>query len=352
MYKVLLVFDNYELMQQLQRLRVWGMGTEFEISKIFRDGKEAYQELKKRHYDLVFTEITTHGMDGLQLLRTAKREKLCDHIVLCSEIANFDYARQGIILGAFDYMVSPFEEDLFFSLLNRVKSENYVNLTVEINHCDEVLNLFRTHDSRIYNIFPKIVDEIYNKTGEMIHADKMIRSIYEQIIEGVYEENEWLDLYKDPQDFYGLDGIHEGNSLTYKKFYSQNMIRLYEIYNELFPKVTSKQIQEIITYILNNPESDLKERDMASKKYMNVSYFSTAFVANTGKRFVDYLLNVRLMRAAYLLKNSKLKIAEISRRLNYKDTGYFSRLFKKKYGVTPSEYRMPDISEECGGYYL
>lgn len=351
MYKALLVFENEELMRQVQYLRVWGTGTEFEIFKTLNDGEEAYQELKKRHYDLVLTEIKTREMDGLKLLRMARREKLCDHIVLCSEKADFDYARQGIILGAFDYMVSPFEEDLFFSLLNRVKNQTYVNLTIEINHSEEILGLFKTHDSQIYTVFPQIADNIYNETGEIIQADKMVRNIYEQIIEGVYEENEWLELYKDPHDFYALDGIQEADSLAYRKFYGKNIIKLYEFYNELFPKVTSEQIKEVIAYILDNPESDIKERDMALKMYMNVSYFSTAFVANTGKRFVDYLLNVRLMRAAYLLKSSKLKVSEISMRLNYKDTAYFSRLFRKKYGVTPSEYRMSDNLEKCGGCF-
>lgn len=346
MYKALLVFENEKLMRQIQQLRVWGTGTEFEIFKTLQYGEEAYQELKKRHYDLVLTEVKTQGIDDLKLLRMARREKLCDHIVLCGETPDFDYARQGIILGAFDYMVYPFEENLFFSLLNRVKNESYVNLTIEINHSDEILGLFKVHDRQIYSIFPQIVDNIYNETGEIIKADKMIRNIYEQIIEGVYEENEWLDLYKDPHEFYGLDGIQEGDSSAYRKFYGQNIIKLYEIYNELFPKVTSGQIQEVIVYILNNPENDIKERDMALKMYMNASYFSTAFVANTGKRFVDYLLNVRLMRAAYLLKSSRLKISEISTRLNYKDTAYFSRLFKKKYGVIPSEYRMGDAAEK------
>lgn len=343
MYKALLVFENEKLMRQVQRLRVWGTGTEFEIFKLLKDGEEAYRELKKRHYDLVLTEIKTTGMDGLKLLRMARMEKLCDHIVLCSETADFDYARQGIILGAFDYMVYPFEENLFFSLLNRVKNESYVELTIEMNHSDEILGLFRVHDSQIYNAFPQLVDNICNETGEIAKADGMIRDIYEQIIEGVYEENEWLDLYKDPHDFYEFDGMREGDSSGYRKFYGKNIIRLYEIYNELFPKVTSEQIAEVIVYILNNPESEIKERDMALKMYMNTSYFSTAFVANTGKRFVDYLLNVRLSRAAYLLRNSRLKVAEISARLNYKDTAYFSRLFRKKYGVTPSEYRMGDV---------
>lgn len=350
MYRVLLVFNNYELMQQLEQLHVWGVGTEFEISKRLRDGQNAYREMKKRHYDLAIIEINLSGMDGLQLLRIVKREKLCQHIVLCSEIPSFDYARQGIILGAYDYLVFPFEESTLYSIMNRIKSENYVSLTMEINYSDTVLELFSEHDKRIYDIFPEIVDKIYTQSDEMITADKMIRNMYKQIMEGMYRENKWLSLYKEYQELSELSGIHEGNLESYKNFYSRKVIEMFDIYNKMFPKISNEDIKNIVIYILNNPESGVKEKDIAEKLFINTSLFSTVFLANTGQRFVDYVLNVKLQRAAYLLRNSKLKISEISLKLGYKDTGYFSKLFKRKFEVTPSDYRMLDSLEEFGGY--
>ncbi|MBQ6554307.1 MAG: helix-turn-helix transcriptional regulator, partial [Firmicutes bacterium] len=89
-------------------------------------------------------------------------------------------------------------------------------------------------------------------------------------------------------------------------------------------------------------ESDLKQKSIAASLYMNSSYLSTVFTAHTQQRFVDYLTNVKLRRAAWLLRNTNLKVTDIAERLDYKDMGYFSRLFKKKYGITPSDYRIPD----------
>jgi two-component system response regulator YesN len=59
-------------------------------------------------------------------------------------------------------------------------------------------------------------------------------------------------------------------------------------------------------------------------------------------RFVDYLTIVKMKRAGWLLRNTNMKIIDISSRLYYKDIGYFSRLFKKQYNTTPSEYRIPE----------
>ena len=132
LYKTLLVFDNYELLEELQNVRVWGACSEFEITTVLRDGYSAYQELKRNHYDLVIAEIRMTGLDGLQLLRQVKQERLCSHVVLCSDFSDFDYARQGIILGAFDYLVKPFQPDLILTMFSRIKNETYKKRTTEI----------------------------------------------------------------------------------------------------------------------------------------------------------------------------------------------------------------------------
>lgn len=351
MYKTLLVFDDYDLLKELQGLPVWGACSEFEITTVLRDGHSAYQELKRNHYNLVITEIRITGLDGLQLLRLVKNERLCSHVVLCSEFSDFDYARQGIILGAFDYLVKPFQTDIIFTMFNRIKNETFKNLSTEIYYGEEILIYFRERNNELYTYLSKTLKTIYSENGDFLSADKMIRQIYETVIGGVYEENEWLDLYIAQSDFYVIDGICEGNPDSYKDFYEKNIIKLFELYCELFPKVNNEQIKKAIEYILNNPESELKQKELAAKLYMNTSYFSTVFGTHTELRFVDYLLNVRLYRAAYLLQKSPLKIAEIAQRLNYKDTGYFSRLFKKKFKVTPSEYKAIEENLDIGGIF-
>lgn len=61
--------------------------------------------------------------------------------------------------------------------------------------------------------------------------------------------------------------------------------------------------------------------------------------------FVDYINNVKMKWAAYLLTHTRLKIIEIAGALDYKDMGYFLKRFKAKYGITPSQYRIPESYE-------
>ena len=54
---------------------------------------------------------------------------------------------------------------------------------------------------------------------------------------------------------------------------------------------------------------------------------------------MDFVINRRLEEATYLLGDHMLRIKEIARRVGYEDEFHFSRLFKKKYGVSPKFYR-------------
>jgi two-component system response regulator YesN len=307
-----------------------------------RDGNSAYEEMKKQKFDLVITEICISGLDALQLLRKAKAEALCEHIALCSEIPNFDCARHGIILGAFDYIVKPFDVSLIYSMFNRIKNETYINGASEIIYSQDLIDFFDKHDNSIFEYIDNMMSKIYSFDNNGLSADRTTQQIFKTVVDDVFDKNEWLDLYISKEDLFTPDFIVEGDSETYKKHYQNKLNYLYNEYSQLFPNVNSKQIKDVILYILLNPENDLKQKTIADNLYINTSYLSTVFFAQTNIRFVDYLTMVKLKRASWLLKNTDLKIIDIATRLDYKDIGYFARLFKKQYGLTPSEYRVPE----------
>jgi two-component system response regulator YesN len=118
-------------------------------------------------------------------------------------------------------------------------------------------------------------------------------------------------------------------------------LSLFKYYEKLLPNY-NESLGQIISYILYNPESDLRLKSLSENLHINKSYLSTVFIAQTGIRFVDYITNIKLMRGAWLLKNTDMKVSEIALRLDYKDTAYFSKKFRQMFNITPSEYRLPD----------
>ncbi len=100
------------------------------------------------------------------------------------------------------------------------------------------------------------------------------------------------------------------------------------------------QAKKTIRYV----EDHFNEHDMSLKKVckalsMSVSYFSLLFKEETGTTFVDYLTNLRMERAKELLRNTNKKTYEVADQVGYKDSHYFSLVFKKQVGMTATAFR-------------
>lgn len=79
--------------------------------------------------------------------------------------------------------------------------------------------------------------------------------------------------------------------------------------------------------------------DVAKHVCLSASYFSTLFKNETGSGFVEYVQHVRIEQAKRLLRESKMRIADIARKVGYRDMKFFNKVFYKETNVTPSEYR-------------
>ncbi|TBL70417.1 helix-turn-helix domain-containing protein [Paenibacillus thalictri] len=78
---------------------------------------------------------------------------------------------------------------------------------------------------------------------------------------------------------------------------------------------------------------------VAEKVYITPAYLSTLFKLNMGVTFIEYLTDIRINKAKKLLKTTHLKNYEVAEKVGYSDPRYFSQIFKKKAGLSPSEYR-------------
>jgi two-component system response regulator YesN len=101
---------------------------------------------------------------------------------------------------------------------------------------------------------------------------------------------------------------------------------------------SNKCIEKAKDYIQKNYKRDISLEEVS--KYVDISlyYFSKLFKDVVGENFIDYLTNIRIEKAKELLVTD-MNIKEVAIEVGYKDSNYFSRIFKKCVGVTPSEYR-------------
>lgn len=100
-----------------------------------------------------------------------------------------------------------------------------------------------------------------------------------------------------------------------------------------------KYCQQAKEYVEEHYYENLMLSDVAQKVGISAGYLSTLFQKQVAKGFVDYLNEVRIEHACTYLRQNYLKTYEIAYRVGFKDEKYFSRVFKKIRGQSPSEYR-------------
>jgi len=91
-------------------------------------------------------------------------------------------------------------------------------------------------------------------------------------------------------------------------------------------------------YIHDHYSEKIILQELADILHLSRSYLSNIFTQEIGKTFSDYLIDYRLSRASKLMKSHSFSLKEIASLVGYDNYPYFSRVFKKRYGVSPRKY--------------
>ena len=86
-------------------------------------------------------------------------------------------------------------------------------------------------------------------------------------------------------------------------------------------------------------DEDISLNTAANVANVSSNHFSALFSQNMGQTFIEYLTTLRMNKAKELLRCTGMRSSEIAGEVGYKDAHYFSYLFKKTQGMTPSDYR-------------
>jgi len=104
-------------------------------------------------------------------------------------------------------------------------------------------------------------------------------------------------------------------------------------------KGSTKKLLKSVEYLHKNYDKEITVEFLADTENLSPSHYFKIFKRNTGLSPFEYLTQLRISSACFHLRNDNYSIAQISRLVGYEDAGYFSRIFKKKMGLTPMQYR-------------
>ncbi len=109
------------------------------------------------------------------------------------------------------------------------------------------------------------------------------------------------------------------------------------------PADESRQ-EETLAYIAQHYMEDLAVKDIAGYLGYSEAYFCKIFKQSFGHSFVSYLTDYRMQKAEELMRTSRLSIKEIGKTVGYPDPNYFTKVFRRVRGVSPSEFRESGVS--------
>ena len=196
MYRVLFVDDDEAIGFLVARYRIWKTAG-FELADFAYNGREALEKLSAGGFDLIITDIRMPGMNGLDLLRCIREKGYPAIVILASTYQDFTYAKEGIRLGAVEYLEKPYSEEKVAEALRLAEDylgqeredapERYWHALLEGEDPAQLADsLFREAQDR------------YPQDGERMRRD--VAGLLEKVYQKMCEQAPWLKVI-DKKDF-------------------------------------------------------------------------------------------------------------------------------------------------------
>lgn len=104
-------------------------------------------------------------------------------------------------------------------------------------------------------------------------------------------------------------------------------------------RLEEDKVHQIKQYIMDHSNEDISLETLAKKVDLSPIYISKIFKEKLGINYIDFLTECRIEKTKKLLADSELSLKEITFEVGYHDPNYFSKVFKKMSGISPSDYR-------------
>lgn len=345
MLRIFLVDDERFSIEGLISMLDWEQ-FQGELAGIASSAEEALKLIESIRPDVIISDIKMDGMNGIELSQIIHKKYPHIQLILLTAHGEFEYARQAIQCGVIDYILKPitrekleqlnqllirkteqillqrksyltvWDDSLKKRLLEALKSGNQDTLD-DFFHSQLFTELMSSNDCNLVGI--QLINYLYLYLADLNLDSQAI----------AYSRRDTME------DFLILTGHQEKSDYIITKYYDI-LTNISQQKNDRIDAVASYALRYIQNHY-TDPEFNLSALSYAM--HVSLSHLSTVFKHATGINLSTYVTELRLEKSCQLLANPRYSISEVSSLSGYNDAKYFAKLFKKKMGNTPSEYR-------------
>lgn len=239
-------------------------------------------------------------------------------------------------VSSFPEIVSSFEkrdDDALFTmrmLENRYDGERRMIQAVSLGQTHKAEQII-SHSSELM-LEMRVPDPIRNIKNYTIIVNTLCRKAVEQGgVHPLYIDEISTGFAKRIEK---IRTVEEGINMHHEMIY-----QYCELVNKHSMKNYSPLIQKVIALVDFDLTADLTLHSQADRLNVNASYLSTLFKKETGMTLTEYVAKKRIDHSAFLLRNTNMQIQNVAQNCGIYDVNYFTKMFKKRIGKTPKEYR-------------
>lgn len=374
MYKVLFAEDELLVRLGLQNSIPWSK-YEMEVAALADNGMEAYRLFEEIHPDILITDLRMEGMDGLELVKRVREiDKECA-IVVISCLNDFETLRKLIPYNINAYVLkASISIDEVCNVLEQTKEylisigRTAKKVIPDLEKPEDIISKYLLGDTVIsleddFEIFEHLLlfsleEENKDKINKL--AMEFIYELVNRQIPGEMlvplKDKEFCVFYKSTEkkmderikrinnsigDFLGvrfkITHSSRRKAENLKDWFDRAYVQQYEI--NIDENSGKALIQKSIEYMQEHFRDSLTLTDISRTIGLSVSYFSYLFKQETGKNYIEYLNEIRLLATMKDLMNTDEKVVVVAQKNGFQNLEYFSRYFKKQTGESPARWR-------------
>ena len=361
MFRILVVDNGAIDREMIRRVLEDRLGEIVEILQAA--GREDAQSiLTAQRIDLLIADVPLSSASVKHLVRLARGMNEKAGLILTSVKSGAEMAQLAIRLNACGYLLKPFRREKLLELVRPLVVESREQKS-------------RVEESRAEQDRKLCLAAI----GSSIHECQYKKSLEKakEYIDFLFRSGENMNIIRGRtvEFITGLAALGEGHSSEAQQRLNAGLERFRlrfdlqssafevagvaeEMLNIIFSELESRQLysgddlKKVLNYIDRNIKRGVSLDMAAAYVGMSASYFSKFFKKYMGVNFITYVTDRKIEAAKDMLVNTDRPVVNIAYDLSYSETNYFSKTFKKKVGVTPTEYReqhLNGLSAKAGG---
>lgn len=325
------------------------------------DGFTAYNLINSMRPDIVLIDIQMPGMTGLDVLEKIRSENLISPaFIIMSGYDDFEFARRAISLAAVEYLLKPFRpDDVIMAIQKSIKHLELIRSSypeapapggrknsLSGNAIDfSLLHYPSREEHRLLECL-----KVGTKEGVLTELDCFWNCLCELNSDTESRLNCAVILYVEVCRFllergscfsapYFEDLDSSGGNISQEIRRTLTSVVLDALSLLESGDVSRIYVNKAVQYIQAHYKENLSLDSVANEIELSSPYLSSLFSRILGTTFINYVQSVRIQKAKELLCGTTMKVYEIAYCIGYDDEKYFSQVFRKTEGITPSQFR-------------